>query len=214
MSRLPLLCASLALAVAVPLPAADRPLDEGRLDPAWFGSGLEFRETDEIDYLWVRPGFALEGKKIRFAPWPEPELLGEGAAQRDTKDKRLAKQMASTMHEVFAEAFTNAYGDRISIVESGEEVRADGRVVDCSTGATAAKILVGFGAGAGNTTIDWKLVDATTGELLLAIHHRSVSGTSWSTTDSKFVDWIDETAEEGAKKGFEKLYAKGDRVKE
>ncbi len=47
----------------------------------------------------------------------------------------------------------------------------------------------------------------------MAIHHRSVSGTTWSTADSKFVKWVDEVAEEGAKKGFDTLYAKGDRVK-
>ena len=204
----------LAPLAAGPVAAADRPLDEGRLDPSWFGDGLEFRETDEIDYLWVRPGFSLDGRSIRFVPWPEPELIGADAGKRDTKDKRLARQMASTMHEVFAEAFENAFGDRVKIVEGGEQLRAEGRVVDCSTGATAAKMLVGFGAGAGNTTLDWKLVDAASGELLVAIHHRAVSGTSWSTTDSKLVDWVDETIEEAAKKGFEKLYAKGDRVKE
>jgi hypothetical protein len=48
----------------------------------------------------------------------------------------------------------------------------------------------------------------------MAIHHRVVSGTTWSTTDSKFVDWVDETAELLAKKGAEALYKKGDRVKE
>ena len=86
--------------------------------------------------------------------------------------------------------------------------------MDCSTGSTAAKVLVGFGAGSGNTTIDLKMVDAASGEPLLAIHHRAVSGSTWSTTDSKIVDWADETAEAGAKKGFDKLYAKGSRVKD
>lgn len=204
-----LLCATLA----APL-LGEGPLDEGRLDPAWFGSGLEFREVDEIDYLWVRDGFALDGKKLRFAPWPEPEFLGAKASERDTKDERLADEMNATMHRVFAEAFANAFEKRIEVVEAGEEIRVDGRIVDCSTGAVAAKLLVGFGAGAGSTTVDLKLVDAATGDLLLAIHHRSVSGTHWSTTDSKFVDWADEMAEEGAKKGFAKLYAKGDRVRE
>jgi curli biogenesis system outer membrane secretion channel CsgG len=75
-------------------------------------------------------------------------------------------------------------------------------------------VLVGFGAGSGSTTVDLRVVDAATGETKLAIHHRAVSGTTWSTTDSKFVKWAEELAEEGAKKGFEKLYAKGDRVRD
>ncbi|HEX9799768.1 MAG TPA: DUF4410 domain-containing protein [Thermoanaerobaculia bacterium] len=204
----------LALTLAFAAPAGARAtLDEGRLVSSWFGPDIEFREADEIDYLWVRPGFSLEGKKLRFAPWPEPELVGDKAAERDTKDLRLARQMASTMDEVFAASFANAFKQRIELVDGGEDVLVEGRIVDCSTGAMAAKVLVGFGAGAGSTTIDLKFLDAASGELLLAIHHRSVSGTSWSTTDSKFVDWAEEMAEEGAKKGFEKLYAKGDRVK-
>jgi hypothetical protein len=212
----PLLALATALAsVVLPTPLAA--LDEGRLEPSWFGpdsAPLEFREAEEIDYLWVRPGFSLDGRKVRFAPWSEPVFLGEAAGKRDAKDQRLATQITSTVHEVFADAFRAAWSGRISIVDSGEEIRAEGRVVDCSTGATAAKVLVGFGAGAGNTTFDWKLVDAKTGELLLAIHHRSVSGTSWSTTDSKLANWVEEMAEEAADSGFEKLYAKGKRARE
>jgi len=201
------------LLAALPLARPAAALDEGRLEPGWFGAGGDFREADEIDYLWVRQGTSLDGKKLRFAEWPEPVFLGDGAGKRDTKDMRLARQMNSTMGEVFAEGFHNAFGDRLSIVDSGEDIRVEGRIVDCSTGATAAKMLVGFGAGAGSTTVDLKLVDARSGELLVAIHHRSVSGTSWSTTDSKFVKWVDEMTEEAAKKGFEKLYADGDRVR-
>jgi hypothetical protein len=208
-----LICIGGALAAS----AADRPLDDGRLDPAWFAGVGEFREADEIDYLWVRPGFSLDGKKIRFVDWPEPPepaFLGPQASERDTKDQRLAQMINAEMPEVFATAFRNAFGDRVAIVEEGEDLRAEGRIVDCSTGSTAAKVLVGFGAGSGNTTLDLKLVDAASGEAQLAIHHRAVSGTTWSTTDSKIVEWADETAEAGAKKGFDKLYAKGDRVRD
>lgn len=205
---------ALGLTLTAPLAAVEPALDEGRLDPAWFDAELEFRETDEIDYLWVAPGFSLEGRGLRFAPWPEPELLGPVGAKRDAKDRRLAKQLNATMPELFAEAFGGAFGDRITVVDAGEDVRVEGRIVDCSTGATAAKVLVGFGAGAGSTTVDLKLVDATSGALLVAIHHRAVSGTSFSTTDSKFARWAEEMAEEAAERGFERLYAKGDRVKE
>ena len=201
------------LLLAVPLTRPAAALDQGRLEPTWFDAGGDFREADEIDYLWVRPGTNLEGKKLRFAAWPEPVFLGKDAAKRDAKDMRLARQMISTMSDVFADSFRNAFGNRISVVDSDEDIRVEGRIVDCSTGATAAKMLVGFGAGAGNTTVDLKFVDARSGEVLVAIHHRSVSGTSWSTTDSKFVKWVDEMTEEAAKKGFEKLYAEGDRVR-
>jgi len=209
----PLAALALFALGAVPAGGAERALDKGRLEPDWFGAGLEFREADEVDYLWVKPGFALDGKKLRFAAWPEPELLGKEAAERDAGDRRLARQMTATMPEIFGDAFAKAFGERVPIVAEGEEVRAEGRIVDCSTGANAAKVLVGFGAGAGSTTIDLKLLDAASGELLVAIHHRAVSGTSWSTTDSKFVSWAEDLAEEAAKQGFETLYREGKKVR-
>lgn len=206
--------AALSALLLAPTPLAAGSLDEGKLDPAWFGGVSEFREADEIDYLWVAPGFSLDGKKVRFVEWPEPEFLGPKAAERDAGDQRLARQMSSTMHELFRDSFAGAFGGRIRVVDADEDLRVEGRIVDCSTGAVAAKVLVGFGAGSGSTTVDLRFVDAATGETKMAIHHRAVSGTTWSTTDSKFVKWAEELAEEGAKKGFERLYAKGDRVKE
>ena len=147
------------LATALASASGAATLDEGKLDPAWFGGVSEFREADEIDYLWVAPGFALDGMKVRFVEWPEPEFLGPKASERDAGDQRLARQMNSTMHELFRDAFAGAFGGRIQVVDSGEDLRIEGRIVDCSTGAVAAKVLVGFGAGSGSTTVDVRFVD-------------------------------------------------------
>jgi hypothetical protein len=204
-------CAA-ALAVAVPLLAAT--LDNGKLQVSWFSDDAVFREADDIDYLWVTGGFELDGKSLHFKAWPEPEFLGPKASERDEKDHRLAKMMSVTMHEVFASAFARAYGDRIKTSLESGDVLVEGRIVDSSTGSNTAKILVGFGAGAGNTTIDVRFVDAATGKALAGFHHRVVSGTTWSTTEGKFFKWVDETAENFAKKGFQKLYAKGKKVKD
>ncbi len=201
-----------------PVAGAQKPqpqvLDDGRLIKSWYGQDIEFRETDDIDYLWVKPGFSLDGRSLHFAAWPAPEFLGSDASERDTKDKRLAQDMNEEMSDVFARAFSNAFGSRLSVSQSEGDVRVEGRIVDCSTGSEAAKFWVGMGAGSGSTTIDVRFEDAASGELLMAIHHRVVSGTTWSTTDSKFVDWVDETADLLSKKGAEALYKKGDRVRE
>ena len=102
--------------------AADKPLDEGKLDPAWFAGAGEFREADEIDYLWIKEGFSLDGRKLRFVAWPEPQFLGPQAAERDTKDMRLAQEINGGLPGVFATAFRNAFGPRLSVVEEGEDV--------------------------------------------------------------------------------------------
>lgn len=208
-------CFALALALFPLAPAsAARQLDDGKLDPSWFGGEREFRKADEIDYLWVKPGFSLAGQKIQFAAWEEPQFLGEKAGDRDTKDKRLANDLTGNMPDIFGEAFKNGLAGTVTVVKSGGNLKAVGRIVDCSSGSAAAKFWVGMGAGSGNTTFDLKFVDAKSGELVAAIHHRVVSGSNLSTTDSKFVKWVDEFAERLAKKGIDQLYNAGKRAKD
>ena len=215
MSLPKLCCLALALAFLPLAPAnAGRLLDEGTLDPAWFGGDREFRHADEIDYLWVKPGFALDGRKILFADWEAPQFLGEKAEDRDSKDKRLANDLTRNMPEIFGEAFRNAPAGKVTVVKSGGDLKVVGRIVDCSGGSAAAKFWVGMGAGSGNTTFDLKLIDSKSGEMVAAIHHRVVSGSNLSTTDSKLVKWVDEFAERLAKKGLEPLYAAGKKAKD
>ena len=73
--------------------------DEGRLINAYFGDqDFEWRETDEVDYVWVREGFELGGKSYRFDDWPEVEFQGPKAGARDAKDRALARELnASTL---------------------------------------------------------------------------------------------------------------------
>ena len=213
---IPKVCAlAVALSVLSLSPAsAGRLLDEGKLDTAWYGDDREFRKADEIDYLWVKPGFSLSGKKVQFAEWNEPQFMGEKAGERDAKDKRLAGNLTSNMPEIFAEAFRNGLAGTVTVVESGGQVKVVGRIVDCTEGSAAAKFWVGMGAGSGSTTFDMKFLDAKSGELVAAIHHRVVSGSNLSTTDSKFIKWVDEFAERLAKKGLEGLYNSGKRAKD
>lgn len=204
-----------ATAVAKKKPKiATGPMDDGRLIPEWFGEGLEFHEHDDLDYLWVKPGFSLDGKSLHFEQWPEPEFLGEDADDRSDEDHDLAKTMYNDMAEMFTDAFNEAFGDRLSASTEEGDILVSGRIVDCNTGSTAAKIMIGFGAGSGGTTVDLKFTDKETGELLVAIHHQVVSGTTWSTTDSKFSKWTGKFAEFVAKKGLATIYDKGDPTDE
>ena len=208
-------CLALALAFVPLAPAsAGRMLDEGKLDTSWYGDDREFRKADEIDYLWVQPGFSLAGKKVHFAEWMEPQLLGEKAGERDAKDKRLAANLTGDMPEIFAEAFRNGLAGTVTVVKSGGDVKVVGRIVDCTEGSAAAKFWVGMGAGSGNTTFDMKFIDVKSGELVAAIHHRVVSGSNLSTTDSKFIKWVDEFADRLAKKSLGQLYDAGKRAKD
>jgi len=209
MGAMRLLGMMLITALATVSPAGTPPaagvgtLDDGRLDPAWFGVGLEFRHADEFDYLWVKPGFSIEGHKVRFVPFGEVEFLGTTAGKRDEKDRKLAQRMNPGLHEELAAKFGAAFGKRLSIVQQGEDIRVEGRIADC--GDTGWRMGFSFKKIYG-LTVDIKFIDAATGELLVAIHHRAVSN-DWS-------EWAEDTTEQVADDGFAKLYAKGKRVKD
>jgi hypothetical protein len=204
-------CGLLLIATTSASRAAAGALDEGRLQNAWFGAELPFRETDDVDYLWVKDGFSLDGRTFHFVPFAPPTLLGE---DRDADDQALAREVSARFHRLLHDATTRAWSGRASASLEAGDVRVEGRVVDCSAGNDTAKVLIGFGAGAGSTTFDLKLIDAASGELLAALHTRVVSGTSWSTTDGKLAGWLDDWATAVAKRGFAQLYAKGDPVDE
>lgn len=210
-----MLCALVLVGLASPSPTHARkskatpggPLDEGRLEPAYFGGPREFHETDDIDYLWVKEGFAIDGHTFQFDAWPDPVFLGD--AKPDADDHRLAQTMTIELPRLLQESLGTQWSGRAKTSMTEGDVRVEGRIVGCSTGSVAAKAFVGFGAGAGGTTIDLRFTDPKSGELLAAVHHRVVSGTVWSTTDSKMAHWVDKLGKDVAKDGLAHLYQKG-----
>ncbi|HEV8377184.1 MAG TPA: hypothetical protein VGR38_13220, partial [Candidatus Polarisedimenticolia bacterium] len=49
--------------------------------------------------------------------------------------------------------------------------------------------------GSASATMDIKLTDKASGELLAAIHHRVISGTMASEVDDKIAKWLEEFGE-------------------
>lgn len=162
-------------------------LDEGTLDPAWFGGPLAFRETENVDYLWVKEGFTVKGKTVFAAPWEDHVFLGD---KRDAKDAAVAVQLTDTMPALIRGALSNSLEGVAKTSKEGGDLEIVGRFVDVNAGNNAAKIWVGMGAGSGYATWDLKIVDKATGEMVVAIHHRSVSGTMMSDVPGKIVKWL------------------------
>ena len=219
----PALCASLCLALGVallapPAHAAKKKdkvftgtLDDGRLEVSWYSSeGLNFRETDEADYLWVKEGFSIEGRTFQMLPWPEPDFIGDDADERDREDREMAEEMAERMADILADIWGDEWEGMASTSREDGDVKVHGRIVDASTGSAVASAIVGWGAGSGSATVDIKLVDAASGELLVSLHHRETMDAQWWATDeSDFADWIEELAEDARKQGLSSLYQKG-----
>ena len=167
-------------------------LDKGRLDPAWFGPNVEFRETEDIDYIWVKPGFTIKGRKLRIDKWGDPEFLGE---ERDAKDSAKASELTEVMPSRLRGALVATLAGVAEVSRDEGDVVVTGRLSDCGAGSKAAKMWVGLGAGSASATIDIKIMDKASGELLAAIHHRVISGTMASEVDDKIAKWLEQFGE-------------------
>jgi hypothetical protein len=180
----------LILAGSRPLGAlgeADR-LDGGLLDPQWLGvtgGAEEWRRSEKIDYLWVKPGFSIEGKTLSVEPWSAPVFLN---SERDNADSKLALLLTETMPGRLESAFSAAGVTGVS--RSGGDILVTGRIVDCNAGSTFLRLMSGSGVLVGNATWDIKLVDAATGETLAAVHHRGVSGGDSRNLGEKVNRWL------------------------
>lgn len=190
--------------------AAGGALDEGLLDPAWFGEGVEFRTTSGIDYLYVKEGASLDGKTIHLATWEDPVMRGK---KRDAEDSATAFDLTERMPNLLRGALSSSLGERVKLSREAGEVKLWGRFVDVNAGSKAAKWMIGMGAGSASATWDLKMVDEATGDVLVAIHHRSISGTAMSNIDDKIMQWLDEDFGEILRSGLGALYAKGKPAK-
>ncbi|HJW42942.1 MAG TPA: DUF4410 domain-containing protein [Geothrix sp.] len=176
-----------------PKPAAPKPalLDDGLLDPSWFGEGVSFTRGDDVDFFWIKPGLDLTGRVLWMKPWDDPAMLRKG---RDGKDNAKATELTDSFPGMLRGALTGAFNGKAKVSRTEGDLALTGRFVDANAGSKAAKWLVGLGAGSETATWDLKVMDPKTGELLLAVHHRAISGTAMSTIQDKLVKWSDKFA--------------------
>ncbi len=167
---------------------AFKSLDDGLLEEKWFAQSLTFAKGSEVDFSWFKEGVSFTGRTLWFKPWEDPAMLKPG---RDGKDNAKATTLTDSIPATLRGALAGALAGKAKVSRTEGDVLVLGRVVDCNAGSRAAKWLVGFGAGSETVTYDLKFVDAATGELLAAVHHRVISGTNLSTIEDKMVKWAD-----------------------
>lgn len=145
--------------------AAIEKLDEGRLDPSWFAGGekFEFHRTGLFDYFWVNEDLTLEGRQLHLDRW-EASRLPDG---RDQRDRDKAAELRPLAPDILLGAFEKILKEGPRYSQTSGDIRVVGRFVDVNAGRMSAWVWPNF-------TIDLKLVDKKTGELLVAIHHRKV----------------------------------------
>ena len=209
--RIAVLVVGVGALLSAPGVGAVGTLDEGKLDSSWFGIGdAEFRQTPHFDYLWVADGFDLDGRTLHFVDWEQPQFLGK---ERDSKDSARAFELTEKMPLWLRGGLAPAIGESVELSRDRGDVRVEGRFVDVNAGSTAAKWIIGAGAGSAAATWDIRFVDAESGKTLAAIHHRSISGTQMSDIDDKVVKWIDEDFGRALRSGLGTEYAAGKKAR-
>jgi hypothetical protein len=174
-----------------PLPAEQkspifRVLDDGQLLESWFGVPVTFTHKDDIDFIWMKPGLNLAGRQIWIHSWEKPLILKDG---RDEKDLKQASELTYMFPLLLRNTLGPAFGSRVSLSGSRGDLTLIGRLVDSNAGSMNAKFFVWMGAGSSTATWDIKLIDSTSNELVLAVHHRAVSGSAFTEVQDKIEKW-------------------------
>ena len=187
------LLSALLLTSALGLADARR-LDDGLLDPEWFGVTEGWRTGSGLDYFWMKPGFTLNNRTIELAPWSDPLFFN---GRRDAQDGRTAYRLTDSMPQRLERALSPALAGWAQVSRRKGDVRLTGRLVDLNAGAPSWAE-----PNYANATWDLKLVDAATGETLAAFHHRGVSGLDTLNLREKVDRWLTRRLAPALREGY------------
>jgi hypothetical protein len=154
--------AALLLAVPVCL-SAQAPLpDDGRLDATWFGPAAAFQASKTLGFQWLKTGLDLRHRSLRLKVWePAAWLLGK----RATKDQLVLERLEESLLPELARGLQKGLKGALPVSRTEGDLILVGRVVD-AVGEESDSM----SSGPSSLSLDLKLVDADSGELLGAFH--------------------------------------------
>lgn len=158
-------------------------LDQGRLDPAWFGTTVVFQPSKRVAFQWLNPGFALHGRTIHVQEWEAPAWLGR---KRGDQDRKWLLQLGGTIQALLEAGLRKGLGGQARVSRQEGDLLLVGRAVDACGPDDS-----GTFSGAISLTCDLKLVDAASGEVLAGFHH-TISALSEANWTSLFAVWCEE----------------------
>ena len=173
-----------ALLLAVPaFLAAQAPLpDDGRLDAAWFGPAAELQASKTLGFQWLKTGLYLHHRSLRLKAWePAVWLLGK----RATKDQLLLGRLEDSLVPELARGLQKGLKGALPVSLAEGDLVLVGRVVD-AVGEESGSM----SAGPSFLSLDLKLVDGDSGELLGAFH-TTLRGLGPDSLAIKYAQWCE-----------------------
>lgn len=172
-----------------PRPVITKVEDNGLLEHEYFGAVIPFTPQGGVDALWIKSGLSLKNKQITCGSW-ETKVLKAGRQEKDLQRAAdLAKLIPDSLMPQMRLAFQGVADWQLG---GTGDYRFEARIVDANVPNKASKLVFGWLGGKENlenVTWDMKLVDAKTGDVVLAFHHRMVKVNTLGSLDSSLRDW-------------------------
>ncbi|HET8900935.1 MAG TPA: hypothetical protein VFM84_03265, partial [Holophagaceae bacterium] len=121
----------------------------------------------QLDYVWIKPGTSLKGKRLQIAPWTYGALLDP---KTDARDQISSGYFTERMPRVIEQYFRSLWGGGVEVGAEPGDYKLVGRVVDTSIQSMGGRFWMGMMA-AQSFTWDLKILDAE-GKVVVAAHHR------------------------------------------
>lgn len=157
-------------------------LDDGRLDPSWFGPGVVFRPSKALGFQWLKPNLDLRNRSLRLKDW-EPAAWVQGP--RGGKDQTFLARVAPGLPADLERGLKRGLKGALPVYTTLGDVVLVGRVADAlgsDDDYMAARPLT--------LSFDLKLVDADSGEVLAAFHD-TITGPNTDAISYHFGRWCE-----------------------
>ena len=174
--------AALLLAVPAFLSAQVLLPDDGRLDAAWFGPVVHLQPSKTLGHQWLKTGLDLGHRSLRLKAWePAAWLLGK----RSTKDQLLLGRLEDTLVPELARGLQKSLKGALPVSLAAGDLILVGRVAD-AVGEESGSM----SSGPCFLSLDLKLVDGDSGELLGAFH-TTLRGLGADSLAIQYAQWCE-----------------------
>ena len=157
-------------------------LDDGRLDPSWFGAGVVFQPSKVLGFQWLKPNLDLRNRSLRLRAW-EPAAWVQGP--REVKDQTFLARVAPGLPAELERGVKRGLKGALPVSATLGDVVLVGRVADAlgtdDDYMSVRPMTLSF---------DLKLIDGDSGEVLAAFHD-TLTGPNTDAISYHFGRWCE-----------------------